>query len=164
MTIELVSSRSGPQISYRPANASTSPERGVRYVGWRPAPSGRGAHSYQPSAGRQPTYLTPRDGSVLAFAGLYEIWGPDRLLTSSIVTTAAIGELVRVHPRMPLVLPRSAWAAWLDPGREDVAELLVPDPGAVAGLELRPVGPAVGTVANDGPGLIERVDPVPTLF
>ena len=116
------------------------------------------------TAGRQPTYLTPRDGDVLAFAGLYEIWGPDRLLTSSIVTTAAIGELVRVHPRMPLVLPRSAWAAWLDPGREDVAELLVPDPGAVAGLELRPVGPAVGTVANDGPGLIERVDPVPTLF
>ena len=51
VTIELVSSRSGPQISYRPANASTSPERGVRYVGCRPAPSGRGAHSYQPSAG-----------------------------------------------------------------------------------------------------------------
>jgi hypothetical protein len=25
----------------------------------------------------------------------------------------------------------------------------------VAGLELRPVGPAVGNVANDGPGLIE---------
>lgn len=114
--------------------------------------------------GRQPTYLTPRDGSVLALAGLYEIWGPDRLLTSSIVTTAAIGELVRVHARMPLVLPRPAWAAWLDPDREDVADLLVPDPGPVAGLELRPVGPAVGTVANDGPGLIERVDPVPTLW
>src|SRR6185437_2607464 len=51
VTIELVSSRSGPQISYSPANAITSPERGVRYVGCRPAPSGRGAHSYQPSAG-----------------------------------------------------------------------------------------------------------------
>ena len=126
---------------------------------WAPKPDG---------AGRQPTYLTPRDGSVLAFAGLYEIWGPDRLLTSSIVTTAAVGELVRVHARMPLALPRAAWATWLDPEREDVTELLVPDPGLVAGLELRPVGPAVGTVANDGPGLIERVDPdrpaVPTLF
>jgi len=114
--------------------------------------------------GRQPTYLTPRDGGVLAFAGLYEIWGPDRLLTSSIVTTAAVGELVRVHDRMPLVLPRSAWAAWLDPAREDVAELLVPDRALVDGLELRPVGPAVGTVANDGPGLIERVEPTPTLW
>ena len=126
---------------------------------WAPEPGG---------AGRQPTYLTPCDGGVLGFAGLYEIWGPDRLLTSSIVTAAAVGELVRVHSRMPLVLPRTAWAAWLDPEREDVTELLVPDPGLVAGLELRPVGPAVGTVANDGPGLIERVDPdrpaVPTLF
>ncbi|MFL6130434.1 MAG: SOS response-associated peptidase [Mycobacteriales bacterium] len=126
---------------------------------WAPEPDG---------AGRQPTYLTRLDGRVLGFAGLYEIWGPDRLLTSSIVTTAAIGELVRVHARMPLALPPSAWAAWLDPDREDVTELLVPDADLVAGLELRPVGPAVGSVANDGPGLIERVDPdrpaVATLF
>jgi len=119
-------------------------------------------------AGRQPTYLTRTDGSLLAFAGLYELWGDQRLLTSAIVTTAAVGELVRVHGRMPLVLPRAAWGAWLDPGREDVTDLLMPpDPALVAGLELRPVGPEVGNVANDGPGLIQRVpgDPaVPTLF
>lgn len=127
-------------------------------------------------AGRQPTYLTPADGSMLAFAGLYEIWGPGRLLTSTIVTTASVGELVRAHHRMPLVLPRAAWADWLDPEREEVTELLSP-PAAelVAGLELRPIGPAVGNVANDGPGLIERVPvdrrtgrsadlAVPTLF
>jgi putative SOS response-associated peptidase YedK len=126
---------------------------------WAPRPDG---------AGRQPTYLTPADGDVVAFAGLYEIWGPDRLLTSSIVTTAAAGPLVAVHHRMPLMLPRSAWAAWLDPGRADVTELLVPDPALVDGMELRPVGPAVGTVANDGPALIERVrtadETAPTLF
>ena len=116
-------------------------------------------------AGRQPTYLTPRSGEVLAFAGLYEIWGPDRLLTSSIVTTAALGQLAAVHDRMPLMLPRSAWSAWLDPAREDVTELLVPDPVLVEGMELRPVGPAVGAVANDGPGLIERAEEsAPTLF
>lgn len=113
---------------------------------------------------KQPTYLTSTDGRVLAFAGLYEIWGADRLLTTSIVTTAARGELTRVHSRMPLLLSRSAWAAWLDPEREDVADLLEPDPAAIAGLELRPVGPAVGTVANDGPELIRRVEPVATLW
>jgi putative SOS response-associated peptidase YedK len=126
---------------------------------WAPRPDG---------AGRQPTYLTPADGDVVAFAGLYEIWGPDRLLTSSIVTTAAAGRLAAVHDRMPLMLPRRSWAAWLDPGREDVTDLLVPDLALVDGMELRPVGPAVGTVANDGPGLIERVqsadEPAPTLF
>ena len=115
--------------------------------------------------GRQPTYLTPRSGEILAFAGLYEIWGPDRLLTSSIVTTAALGQLAAVHSRMPLMLPRRAWAAWLDPAREDVTDLLVPDPGLVEAMELRPVGPAVGAVANDGPQLIERVEETaPTLF
>jgi putative SOS response-associated peptidase YedK len=115
---------------------------------WAPRPDG---------AGRQPTYLTPADGGVLAFAGLYETWGPDRLLTSAIVTTAAVGELTTVHSRMPLVLPRAAWVTWLDPERADVTELLAPpDPELVAGLELRPVGPAVGNVGNDGPQLIER--------
>jgi putative SOS response-associated peptidase YedK len=123
---------------------------------WAPRPD---------SPGRQPTYLTPAGGDVVAFAGRFEIWGPDRLLTSSIVTTAALGQLTAVHHRMPLMLPRSSWAAWLDPGREDVAELLVPDPGLVEAMELRPVGPAVGTVANDGPGLIERAgESAPTLF
>jgi putative SOS response-associated peptidase YedK len=123
---------------------------------WAPRPDG---------AGRQPIYLTPAGGDVVGFAGLYEIWGQDRLLTSSIVTTAALGRLTAVHHRMPLMLPRSSWAAWLDPGREDVTDLLMPDPGLVDGMELRPVGPAVGTVANDGPGLIEQVEEsAPTLF
>jgi putative SOS response-associated peptidase YedK len=114
--------------------------------------------------GRQPTYLTPAGDRGLAFAGLYEIWGPDKLLTTSIVTTAAVGELTRVHTRMPLVLPRRHWAAWLDPERTDATALLEPDLDAIADLELRPVGAAVGTVANDGPQLIERVSPQPTLF
>ena len=126
---------------------------------WAPKPDG---------AGRQPTYLTPAGGEVIAFAGLYEVWGPDRLLTSAIVTTAAAGVLEAVHHRMPLMLPRSAWAAWLDPERSAVDDLLVPDLALVDAMELRPVGPAVGNVANDGPGLIERVrteqDAAPTLF
>jgi putative SOS response-associated peptidase YedK len=113
--------------------------------------------------GRQPFYLTPADGSLLAFAGLYEIWGEDRLLTSSIITTAAVGELDRVHDRMPLVLPPDRWAAWLDPAQADPGALLDP-PAAdlVARLELRPVGPAVGNVTNDGPELIAPVRPAPS--
>jgi putative SOS response-associated peptidase YedK len=114
--------------------------------------------------GRQPTYVTPAGDRGLAFAGLYEIWGPDKLLTTSIVTTAAVGELTRVHSRMPLVLPRRSWVAWLDPERTDATALLEPDLDAIADLELRPVGAAVGQVANDGPQLIERVAPQPTLF
>jgi putative SOS response-associated peptidase YedK len=58
---------------------------------------------------------------------------------------------------MPLVLPASEWAAWLDP-RVDPAPMLGPPPDElVAAIERRPVGPQVGNVANDDPGLIAQV-------
>jgi putative SOS response-associated peptidase YedK len=120
------------------------------------------------STRRQPYYLTPQDGTLLAFAGLYELHGVDRLLTTAIVTTEASGALAQVHDRMPLALPRRSWAAWLDPTRADVDDLLAtPDADLFAGIQLRPVGAAVGNVANNGPELIAPAMPaaVPqTLF
>jgi putative SOS response-associated peptidase YedK len=103
--------------------------------------------------GKQAYFMTPRDGSVLGFAGLWSRWGPDRLLTFSIVTTAAVGDLGMVHDRMPLLLEPARWQSWLA-GEPD---LTAPPPELVAGLELRPVGPAVGNVRNDGPELVARV-------
>jgi putative SOS response-associated peptidase YedK len=120
-------------------------------------------------AGRQPYYLTPRDGSVLALAGLYELWGTgeDRLVTCAIVTTAAAGALAAVHERMPLVLARPDWTRWLDPA-EDVTDLLRPPAQSIVdGLELRPVSARVGNIANNGPALLTPVPPAPepgTLF
>lgn len=106
---------------------------------------------------KQAYFLTPQDGSVLALAGMWSHWGADRLLTFSIVTTAAVGALAAVHDRMPLVLPLARWAEWL--GSEAPAGLLSP-PAAelVETLEVRPVGPAVGNVRNDGPELVARAD------
>lgn len=101
--------------------------------------------------GKQACYLTPANGEVVAFAGLWEVWGAERVLSCAIVTTAATGQLTAVHGRMPLVLPRDRWTAWLDPTRAGEDTLLAPtDPAVVAELELRPVGPAVGNVANNG--------------
>jgi putative SOS response-associated peptidase YedK len=110
--------------------------------------------------GRQAYFMTPRDGGVVVFAGIWARWR-DRL-TCSIVTTAAIGDLAGVHARMPLLLPPERWALWL--ARDaDPAELLVAPPEAyLSTLEIRPVGPAVGDVRNDGPDLISRVEvPLP---
>ena len=56
---------------------------------------------------------------------------------------------------MPLVLPPDRWAAWLDPAREDVEELVEPTPPElVEALELRPVSTAVNNVANNGRELV----------
>jgi putative SOS response-associated peptidase YedK len=121
---------------------------------WVPTGAGR----------KQPYFMTPQDGRPLAFAGLWSVWGggPDPLLTCSVVTTAAVGDLTLVHDRMPLLLPPSRWAGWLA-GGGDPAGLLAPlAPEDVGGIEIRPVGAAVGDVHNDGPGLVERV-PAPPL-
>ncbi|MBU2670842.1 SOS response-associated peptidase [Actinoplanes bogorensis] len=108
---------------------------------------------------RQPFYMTPADGSPLAFAGLWTTWGPDAVLTCSVLTTAALGGLARVHDRMPLILPRDRWPSWLA-GGGDPAGLLTPlTPAELEKIEIRPVRNDVGNVRNNGPHLLE---PPPT--
>lgn len=113
---------------------------------------------------KQPMYMTPTDGHGLAFAGLYEFWGPpgETLTTCTILTTAARGALLDIHDRMPLVLPSGAWARWLDQAVTDPADLLVPwDEARGEHLELRPVATTVNSVENNGAELLERVAPEP---
>lgn len=121
-----------------------------------------------PGGAKQPYFITSGDGSVLALAGLWSRWGPQELLTFSVVTTAATGALTAVHDRMPLLLPPARWGHWLAGDRPSLAP---PPAELLAALELRPVGPAVGNVRNDGPELITKVafrpppeEPAPTLF
>lgn len=126
---------------------------------------------------KQPFFMTTPDGSSVAFAGIWSSWRdpkgePDAepLLTCSVLTTDSVGQLTEIHDRMPLVLPREQWTRWLDPDTEDVSELLVPPPLALAdALELRPVSDRVNNVRNNGPELLERVEPAleldePALF
>jgi putative SOS response-associated peptidase YedK len=112
---------------------------------------------------KQPFFIRPHDGGVLAMAGLYEIWrDPDRAdddperfrWTCTVLTTSATDELGHLHDRMPMTVARESWAAWLDPTREEDARgLLVPAaPGA---LTAYPVSTAVGNVRNNGPSLVE---------
>jgi putative SOS response-associated peptidase YedK len=104
---------------------------------------------------RQAFYMTPADGSALAFAGVWSAWGPESVLTCSVLTTAAKGELARVHDRMPLILPPERWSGWLA-GGGDPAELLQPmTEGELAAIDVRPVGPEVGNVRNNSPHLVE---------
>lgn len=112
-----------------------------------------------PTGGRskQPFYMTPRDGAPIVFGGLWSVWGDPahRLLTCSILTTDAVGELAGVHNRMPLILAPARWNAWLTATTHLDRLLAPPSEAQVAALEIRAVGRAVGDVRNDGPGLIE---------
>jgi putative SOS response-associated peptidase YedK len=112
--------------------------------------------------GKQAYFMTPTNGQIVVFAGLWATWGPDNLLTCSIITAPAVDDLALVHDRMPLLLPADRWASWL--GDPASGELLAPPPSDfVAGIELRPVGAAVGDVRNDGPELVSKVPALPLI-
>jgi putative SOS response-associated peptidase YedK len=111
---------------------------------------------------KQPFYITPKDRSVLAMAGLYEFWkdraSDEWLTTFTILTTTAEDQLGHVHDRMPFFLEPDAFDLWLDPAprpTEELLELLIP--AAPGRLDAFPVSTAVNNVRNNGPELIEPV-------
>ena len=121
---------------------------------------------------KQPVYIRRKDGELLAMAGLWESWrGADReaeaLFSCTIVTGEPNDLVAPIHDRMPVILPVETWEEWLDRDNRDVdalRRLLVPLPSDL--LIAYDVGPAVSTVGNDGPELIEPAESVeePTLF
>ncbi len=113
---------------------------------------------------KQPFFIRPRDGGVLAMAGLYEIWrdptaaenDPDRFWwTTTVLTTTATDELGQIHDRMPLMVDRDHRDAWLDPRSESGRVSALLDPATPDALEAFPVSSAVGNVRNNGPELLE---------
>jgi putative SOS response-associated peptidase YedK len=113
---------------------------------------------------KQPFFIRPQDGGVLAMAGLYEIWrdptreedDPERFRwTCTVLTTEAEDAVGHIHDRMPLAVDPDRWAAWLDPEtpKDSLLDLLVP--AQQGNLEAYPVSTAVGNVRNNGPQLIE---------
>jgi len=111
--------------------------------------------------GKQPWYIAPADpGELFAMAGLFEAWRPGRdadwLLSCCIVTTAANALMAPIHDRMPVMLDRAQWAAWLDRRVQDpaaIAPMLAPS--AAETMRAWPVSKAVNRAGNDGPALID---------
>ncbi|WTW97233.1 SOS response-associated peptidase [Streptomycetaceae bacterium NBC_01309] len=120
-------------------------------------------------ARKQPFWIHPADDSPIAFAGLYEWWRdrtrPDDdplawLWTCTIITTDAEPELARIHPRMPLVLEKGRWDAWLDPSlsnTDDARALL--SPPAPGHMVAYPVSIEVNSVRNNSPHLVDPLPP-----
>lgn len=112
----------------------------------------------RPDGSRQPYYLAPRDGQLLAFAGLWEVWWDAQgrpLVTTAIVTGPAPDDLRSVHDRAPVVLAPDRWRDWLDPGTR-VPQLLIP-PASAGHFLPRTVADAVGDVRANGPELTVEV-------
>lgn len=141
---------------------------------------------------KQPYFLTNADGSPLWLAGLYGFYqdtehgGSDVvhnpwLLSFTIITGPASGELGQMHARRPIALDTEQALAWLDPtlgGQVDPAEVeqmtgrdksVARKRAAAAALEILPsqrsgpqiswypVSRAVGNIRNNGAELTEKI-------
>ncbi|WP_174236992.1 SOS response-associated peptidase [Mycobacterium basiliense] len=113
-------------------------------------------------AGKTPFYLYRSDGQPLFAAGLWSVWKPAPaaapLLSCTIITTDAVGELAEIHDRMPLMLAESDWDAWLNPDAPLDQELLT-HPRDARDTAQRQVSTLVNSVRNNGPELLEPVGP-----
>jgi putative SOS response-associated peptidase YedK len=119
---------------------------------------------------KTPHYIFPADGSPILFAGLYEWWkDPSKseddplrwVLSFTIMTRDAVGELGSIHDRMPLFLDVDHADAWLDPTTDNVGDVLDAAidaaPLLAETMTHHPVAKAVGNVRNNDPSLIEPV-------
>jgi putative SOS response-associated peptidase YedK len=109
--------------------------------------------------GRQPYFISPADGGILSFAGLWDRWkNPETgepVISCTIIVTDA-NELTRpIHDRMPVVLDRADIRPWLSGAAG--AELLKPP--AEDRLRIWPGSRRVNKTGNgdDDPTLIDEV-------
>ncbi|MGY4711478.1 SOS response-associated peptidase [Mycolicibacterium sp. CBM1] len=128
------------------------------YYEWKPDPDSPAGKK----ARKTPYFMHRADGEPLFMAGLWSVWRPDKdgspLLSCTIITTDAVGELAEIHDRMPLVVAERDWDLWLNPDAPADTDLLTRAP-EIDGIEIREVSTLVNSVRNNGPELIEPAEP-----
>ena len=120
-----------------------------------------GFYEWQKRAGgKQPYAVVGADGKPLALAGLWERWKEpgNPVSTFTIITGPPNALVAPIHNRLPVILPPSAWRAWLGEGKvglDDVLALLRPCPA----VSMRPytVGQRVGNVRNNDAELLTEI-------
>ena len=116
-----------------------------------------------PKGKRRPFLLRPRDAHLIAFAGIYERWRDgkgDEIDTVAILTCPANGTVAPLHDRMPVVLARNDFDAWLDvegTSPQAARELLQPAPDDL--LEAIELDPKINDSKRDEPGIQEPLVP-----
>lgn len=114
-----------------------------------------------------PYWITAADGAPLVMAG---VWGRDPESSEqggeqrmgepgfAVLTRAATEPLLQIHERMPAILNRAQWDAWLDrdASQESLLGVLTGPPTV---LTAHPVSTAVNRPVNDDPGCITPSGP-----
>jgi len=113
---------------------------------------------------KQPYFVRAKESELFCFAGLAAYWKDPKtgeaLRSCAILTTAAEGDLARIHERAPVVLPPEAYGAWLDRKLNDPAKAkaLAERRVASTGFTQWKVRLLVNNAKSDGPELIEPLE------
>lgn len=102
---------------------------------------------------KQPWYFKLKDVELMAFAGLWDHWehDGDMMESCTIITTKANDVMKTVHNRMPVILDRDDYDAWLIGGNKS---LLQSYPGE---MHAYPVSTAVNNPEHNGEDLIKAI-------
>ncbi|MGO8657063.1 SOS response-associated peptidase family protein, partial [Rhizobium ruizarguesonis] len=72
-------------------------------------------------------WIRPRQGGVIAFAGLMETWSSadgSEVDTGAILTTSANSAISAIHDRMPVVIKPEDFSRWLDCKTQEPREVV----------------------------------------
>ena len=110
---------------------------------------------------KMPLFFHRPDNEPWALAGLRDSWiDPDGKAIESftIVVRPARSDISTIHDRMPSILPKEHWDAWLNPETQDFAalktEILSGETGPLTWFD---VSKLVNSGRNEGPDLIRPV-------
>jgi putative SOS response-associated peptidase YedK len=112
----------------------------------------------QRTAGKQPWHVGMLDGSLFAFAGIWDYWakeGAEPVVSCAIVVTDANELMARIHDRMPVIVAADDYSRWLDPELHNPVEIrtmLTPYPADE--MKAYPISTLVNNAKNEGPELI----------
>ena len=105
-----------------------------------------------------PMYIRLKSGGPFGFAGLYDTWrstDAETIVSCTIITSEPNDLVAPIHDRMPMILPKKAYAAWLDPANNDpVALLPLLTPYPQRDMEAFAVSRLVNSPANNSPQCI----------
>jgi putative SOS response-associated peptidase YedK len=74
------------------------------------------------------------------------------------VTAKANEMVVRIHPRMPVILHPSDYDRWLDRDETERLPVSLLRPSESEAMEMPEANPKVNNARNNGPEMLERID------
>ena len=110
---------------------------------------------------KQPYAIALNDGSLFAFAGLWDTWKDkatgQALNTYTVITTDPNELMEPLHNRMPVILQRRDYDRWLAPGDPTQLPVGLLRPFPAEEMKAWPVSTRIGNVRNNEPSLVERL-------